>query len=179
MMKIVVILFMIKSLLYSSEYSDVKIAIFAKILPRVILMSSQKERIVDSLNICLIRDELDSSSAKLLADKIYVNYPKSLLKKDINIESVTFNELDKCKSAHLLFMFDTREELVSRVVDFSNSYGVLSAAYNDNYLESGLQLSIFIGRKVTPYINISAINRSNIELDNLLLRISKIYYENR
>lgn len=48
-------------------------------------------------------------------------------------------------------------------------------AYDAKYLEQGVHASLFLGRKVTPYINLNGMRKNEIELDNTLVRISKIY----
>jgi hypothetical protein len=48
-------------------------------------------------------------------------------------------------------------------------------SYDPKYLEKGVNASLFLGRKVTPYVNMNALRKNGIELDNVLVRISKIY----
>jgi hypothetical protein len=48
-------------------------------------------------------------------------------------------------------------------------------SYNNHYLEYGVGSSLFIGKKVVPYLNTEAIFNNKLEIDNILLRISKIY----
>jgi len=44
-------------------YDDDILDIFSKTLPRFILMSSQKDRIKDDLEICIVHDEVDELTA--------------------------------------------------------------------------------------------------------------------
>jgi len=72
-------------------------------------------------------------------------------------------------------MFNTSEENIEKALSFSYKYSLLSVSYDERLLDKGVELSMFLGRKVTPYININSLRKSGIELNNVLLRISKIY----
>ena len=53
----------------------------------------------------------------------------------------------------------------------------MTVSYDASLLTEGVEVSLFLGRKILPYINVKALNRNTITIDQILLRISKIYME--
>jgi hypothetical protein len=163
------------SLLNASNYDDDILNIFSKIVPRFIMMSSQKEKIKENIQICILDDDIDKLTALSLIDKINNNYPSGLKNHDINLLNVEYKNIEKCKNSELIFMFNSDKEDINSAVMFSNKYHILTMSYDNELLQNGVNISLFIGRRVLPYINMEAIKKNNIELDNILLRVSKIY----
>ena len=58
-----------------------------------------------------------------------------------------------------------------------NKNSIFTMSYDAKYLVNGVAATLFLGRKVIPYINISALRQSGIEVDNALVQISKIYLQ--
>ena len=163
------------SVLNASSYDEDILGIFSKVLPRFVLMSSLKTDIKKEIDICILSDEIDKFVALSLISKINANYPNGIKRYKVNIKSHTFEELDTCKVSQLIFMFDSNKKNINNTVKFSNKHQILSMSYNEALLSDGVATSLFIGRKVVPYINMKAISDNKIILDNILLRVSKIY----
>ncbi len=161
----------LKASVYDSDVLD----IFSKILPRFILMSSQKNTIKNKIDICILYDKIDERDALLLIDKIDVNNPNGIKNYKINLINSNYSNMDICRDTKLMFMFNTSEQNIEKGVKFSKNHTIFTVSYNSKYLENGVNASLFLGRKVVPYINMNTINDSRLELDNVLVRISKIY----
>jgi len=170
-----IVLMLNVSALHALSYDDDILNIYSKILPRFIIMSSIKEKIKDNVEICILYDDIDALVALSLVDKVKSNYPKGIKKHKINLLTTTYSNITKCENAQLVFMFNSNEKNINNAVVFSNKQSTLTMSYDAALLENGVEISLFIGRKVLPYINMGAIINNKIELDNLLLRISKIY----
>lgn len=144
-------------------------------MPRFVLMSSSKNNLQDTIEICVLHDKIDERIALSLIDKVDSNYPKGIKNYKIALLNSDYSNLDACQNSHLAFMFDTNNKNIDKTIKFSNKYTVLTMSYDAKYLEKGVNTSLFLGRKVTPYVNMNTIRKNGIELDNVLLRISKIY----
>lgn len=164
--------------LNAGNYNGDILNIYSKMIPRFIIMSTQKEKIKDDIAICILSDKLDNIEAILLRDKIQKNYPKGLLNYPLNIIQTDYTKIKSCKNTQLIFMFDSNEENIQNTIDFLQKNQILSVSYNRDLLEKGIDISLFIGKKVTPYINYKSITSKKIVLDNLLIRVSKIYKVN-
>lgn len=160
---------------YLTAYDEDVLKIFSKVLPRFVLMSQLKEQLNEELTICILHDALDKKVATRLADEIQRNYPDGLQSYSINVTSYNYNQKRKCKNPVILFLLDSSEKNINQTVNYFSKDKILTASYSAQFLENGIDISMFIGRKILPYINIQTIRKKDIELDNKLLRISKIY----
>ena len=163
--------------LNAAVYDADVLEIFSKLLPRFIMMSSQKEKVKDSVNICIVHNEVDKSSALILKEKIEFNYKNGIKNININIVHADYSDVHPCKNTQLSFIFNTQKDKLSHALEFLNKQKMLTVSYDPLLLQNGVGVSIFLGRRVAPYINMKSINTNKIKLDNLLLRVSKIYRE--
>ncbi|MFA6195823.1 MAG: YfiR/HmsC family protein [Sulfurimonas sp.] len=166
------------NILNASVYDDDILNIYSKMLPRFIVMSSQKAKIKNNLEICVLYDKIDERTASSLIDKINSNYPHGISEFGIKVVQSSYTKLDVCQTSQLAFMFNSDETNIKNAILFLNKENILSMSYDESLLENGVEISLFIGRKVIPHINMKAIIQNKIELDNMLLRVSKIYMEN-
>jgi hypothetical protein len=165
------------STLPAATYDDDTLEIFSKLLPRFVLMSSQKDKLKDEISICVLHNAVDENSAASLIGKVNKNYPDGIKTYKITLISSNYSDIDSCLNTQLLFIFNSDGKDIKKSIEFSKNNGALTISYDSILLKEGIGASLFLGRKVTPYINVSAIRKSGIELNNVLLRISKIYSE--
>ncbi len=161
--------------LYAKSYDNNILEISSKIIPRIVLMSSLKNIINTNINICVLRDDFDKDSASFLINKITENYPKGIGKYNLVFIENNFSNVNFCKDSHLTYIFNSGDEQIKSALSILNKYQILTMSYNNKYLEYGVTTSLFIGKKVVPYLNTEAIFNNKLEIDNILLRISKIY----
>ncbi|MCX6075549.1 MAG: hypothetical protein NTW78_01530 [Campylobacterales bacterium] len=161
----------------ASTYDDDILNIFSKRVPRFIIMSSQKDKIKNDIEICVVHDKIDERASLSLINKINGNYPKGIQNFQIKLISSSYSELETCKNAQLAFMFNSDDKNIEKAILLLNKENILSMSYDIALLEKGADISLFIGRNVMPYINIRNITNKKIALDNILLRVSKIYIE--
>jgi len=174
-----VIMIFAKTLLAAS-YDDTIISMYAKLSPRIVLMSSEKDTIEDkSIDICLLYQSIDEQAATTLQRKINDNYKNGIKEYEINAKKVLYTKLDECAKSKILFLFASESLQLQKSIEFSREKKILTISYDSKNLEQGADISLFIGRKVLPYININSIKNKGIDIDNLLLRISKIYIKER
>lgn len=140
-------------------------------------MSSVKNKLKDKLDICIVNDKVDDRTALSLIGKISSQYPDGIKNLKIKITNTGYSTIDTCQSAQMLFLLNSSELNIEKAVKFSNEHTIITMSYDAKYLEKGVSLSLFLGRKVAPYINMGVFRKTGIELDNVLLRISKIYSE--
>lgn len=173
---LLIVLFFPSVSLYGFGYDQVKLDIFAKLLPRFVLMSSEKESIDGEIVICLLREKSENNSdALFLQEKIESNVIKKI--KSSAIE-VTYGDKRQCSNANIVFLFNLEEDNLKESIEYFRENKILTVSYDPLYLKYGTNISIFFGAKVVPYLNAKSIYDSNISIDNILFRISKIYHGN-
>lgn len=175
-LSIFVILFQ-SAVLSASNYDDDTLEIFSKIIPRFVLMSSQKNTIQSKIEICILHDKLDERTASLLIDKIQNNYPNGIKNYKFKLINSDYTGIDSCSKSQLAFLFDTDEKILDSSVRILNKNSVFTMSYDAKYLANGVDATLFLGRKVLPYMNMGALRQNGIEMDNTLVQISKIYLQ--
>ena len=170
------LLFMVcNASIFAATYDDDVLSMYAKLSPRFVLMSTLKDELNDSIEICLLHDDVDAQVASVLQKKIIDNYKNGIKSYSVGVKKVLYTNHEECARSDMLFLFTTNEQLLKKSIDFSHEKNILTISYDSKVLESGVDISLFIGRKVVPYINVNSVTSKKIELDNILLRISKIY----
>lgn len=168
-------IFIYSTTLSAAIYDDDVLDIFSKILPRMILMSSQKHRVKDQIEICVLRDSVDETVATSFTRKMHDTYPNGIGNYPMKLTNSSYSNIDACQNSQMLFLLDTSAKNIEKALKYSGEHTSLTISYDSKYLENGVHASLFLGRKVTPYLNVNAARKNQIELDNLLIRISKIY----
>jgi len=169
------VLFLHPIFLHAAPYDDDSFNIFSKIIPRFILMSEAKNKIEKEINICILYDTIQERSANVLADKILKNYPEGIKNYTINALINDYNKLQNCQEAQLLFLLNTDEKTLLKTLEFSKKHKILTASYDPALLQYGVDMSLFFGRNIVPYLNMKSILAKEIALENVFLRVSKIY----
>ena len=159
--------------LYASEYKTNILDIYAKIVPRLLFMSSTKKYLKEDIPLCIIRDKIDANSADLLIELLQKNYPKGILDMPLHVKVTDFTSYVTCRDSALIFLFNSTQENIAHVVTFAKKQIVVS--YSEKVLDQGADISLFIGRKLKPYINVKHLNAKGINIEHTLLRVSKIY----
>ena len=163
------------SILNASVYDEDILNIFSKVLPRLVLMSSQTNDIKDEINICLLRDDIDERTATSLIEKTNKYYPNGIKNYQINFIKTNYSNINQCINTAASFLLNSNDPNIKHALEFSHAHKILTISYDSKLLKDGVDISMFLGRKVTPYINAKSIRNKDIELNNTLLRISKIY----
>lgn len=162
--------------LYAFEYEKNKLEIFAKLMPRFVLMSSKKKSIDQDIKICLVSDLNNEQFVTFLQKKLEKNSIKNISN---SITNTNYKNLHKCENNDLAFLFNTDTKNIINAAKFFQNKEILTVSYNSLFLQYNINISIYFGRKVVPYLNIKSLRENNIILDNILLRISKIFAENK
>ena len=161
--------------IFAMNYDDDILSMYAKLSPRIVLLSSTKENLKDTLEICLLHESSDEQTASTLQDKMLNNYKNGIKNYRLDIKKVLYTKLDECANSNMLFLLATDEAQLQKSIQFSRDKKILTISYDSKALESGADISLFIGRKILPYLNVRTIQNKGIELESMLFRISKIY----
>jgi hypothetical protein len=125
--------------------------------------------------VCIVNEKIDENTAFSLMDKLHDAYPNGISNHFLTTLNSTYTTIDRCQNSQLIFLLNTNDKNIEKALQYSEVHKALVMSYDPKYLENGVEASLFLGRKVTPYLNISALRKNGIEVDNLLIRISKIY----
>lgn len=170
-------LFFNTTMVSATDYDEDVLEIFSKLLPRFVIMSDQKLKIKDQINICVVHEDIEKGAASSLIDKTTRNYPQGIKNYNVKLTQTDFTNLSTCNNSELLFLFNSSEKNINETLIYAKKQKTLTVSYDASLLANGVEVSLFLGRKILPYINVSALKKNSIMVDPILLRISKIYMQ--
>ena len=162
--------------LQAYTYNNALMKIYAKIAPRMVLMTQDSQHSTDKkIHICILYEKGDEASAKSLRDAMQSIYPDGLNERPLSFTLAPYSHYSSCKNASLLFLLDTDSETMKPGLEFAAKHRILTMSYSSRFLNEGVILSLHLGKTVRPYLNMEAAVKNGITPNNLLIRISKIY----
>lgn len=165
------------NLLSAYTYEHQMLQIHAKIAPRLILMSefSKVEKPQD-ITIVIVYESGDENAATLLKRYLKESYPKGLNNQHLKIIKTKYSDFTTAPKHALLFLFDTDERVVKKILEYAKNNKLITMSYRDEYLDYGVHVSLHVGRSLKPYLNIHAAKENGMVFANTLITISKIFY---
>ena len=152
-MRYPLILIMLFSIANSYSYSDQLMQIYAKISPRLVLMSKMPYSIPEkSIDIIILYEKGDERAAENLREKMLRIYPEGLKSRRLEIELIPYGMDEKLRKASLLFFMEGDIDFVAAALDFAKKNRVLTISYNRKLLAQGAILSLYIGKTVKPFL---------------------------
>lgn len=159
-----------------ADYYDTDVlTIFSKILPRIVSMSSLDPSEGAPINVCIVHEDVDMPAAKHFEALLKQNTLNSGPVQRLQSIRTDFSHISTCGKSQLIFLFDARPATVARALSEAKKIQAIVAAYNTMFLSEGVDISLYVGRSVKPYLNLRSLKDKNISLDTMLLRVSKIY----
>ena len=176
MKRLLSILIGLSVVLHAYTYHRELLQVYGKIAPRMMLLVGEQEakNKTDYL-LCILYEPGDENHAQTLREMMVAAYPDGFKGRKFRIETVTFGHCDNCRDADLLMLFDTQPQTIRRTVEKAKARGIATMAYSSRFLQEGVLLSLDLGATVRPYINLQAAKDGKIPVNDVLLRISKIY----
>ncbi len=176
-MKPLLILFILIASLCAYTYENQMMQTYAKITPRLVLMTTRSRPIQNkTINIAVLYEEGDRKAARRMAELMQNAYPEGLENHLLNIQITPYSQVHSLKNTALFFLLESDAETIQPIIDLAKQKQILTVAYSSRHLANGAAVSLYIGKTVKPYLNIKAAQESSIAFDNLLIKISKIYH---
>lgn len=169
------LLMMNPSPLPAGYYDTDLLTIFAKILPRVVTMSSLNPGENAPISVCIVHEDIDTPAAESFEALLVHSHMKRGNHPPLRSVRTDFSTLSACAQSQLIFFFEAQPDTVAKALDTAGHFRAIIAAYDTALLDRGADVGLYVGRSVMPYINIRSLQDKHITLDTLLLRVSKIY----
>lgn len=175
-MRFFLLLIMLQSAtLQAAQYDENVLQIFSKIAPRLVLLSSKKSEATKQIDLCIVHEKTDAYVAERFGRMIKDNASGGTI--ETLIRTADIEEAYRCTPSQLLFFFNTSAARIQKVLEQCSKSAPITVAYDSKLLGSGIDVSLFFGRSVTPYIDIARLKEKKITFDEVMLRVSKIYVE--
>jgi len=175
-MRVIILLIFLTSYNFAFSVNESLLKIHATLVPKIYLMDySFKEKLHDnSIKIVLLYDRNDYKNALLLKEQIETKYSKKI--ENYNIKTILrpYEKVTKI-DANIYYIFPTSKKNIANTINTAKRNHALTFSYSSNDLKNGVMLSLKIGSKVKPIINLSAVKSNNVIFRPVLLKISHIY----
>ncbi len=176
-------IFLILLLIYNlfaraGDYSDLILDMHANILPKLVLMDLKfKDKLIDSkVLISILYNNGDKYIAQKLKKLIKKRYKNGIKNIQIKIKLIQYDDFIKTEDkSTLIYLLDTSKENILDIVDSAKKRSYITFSNNKTYLEFGINMSLHIGKKVKPYLNLKSMKENGIAPISTLLKISKLY----
>jgi len=134
-----------------------------------------KEKIDNnSIVIAIIYKNLDYKNALSLKNKIDSKYSDGMKSYKIVVKLTPYNKVENT-NANIYYLFPSTHENIKKVIQKANENQAITFSYLNNDLRYGVMVSLKIGNKVKPILNLNAVKLHNISFRPILLNISSIY----
>jgi len=175
-MKIIFTLFLITTSMFALTINDSILKIHATLLPKIYLMDYEcaHKLIDDSIVITIAYNKREYKNALSLKNKIDLKYRGGIKHHKIKTKIVLYKNLRNTK-ANIYYLFPAKEKNILNAINIARKNKALTFSYLKDDLKYGVMLSVVIGEKVQPIINIDAIKTEQINIRPILLKISTIY----
>ncbi len=175
-MKYLIILSFLFNYLYSTTINQSLLNVHATLVPKISLMDYKFKQKLDknSISIVIYYSNLNYQSAKILKKKIDLKYKNGIKKFSIKTKLVSYQHNEIIK-ANIYYLFPSSDSNIKTILKNASTVGALTFSYSKSMLSLGSMISINIGTKVKPIINLDAIKTNSISLRPVLLNISDIY----
>jgi hypothetical protein len=166
-----------------AQYDNAVLKVQATILPKIVFMDyGFKEKIYDNkILIEIICDTHNNSDAIKFKQMIIDKYKDGINGYKIEIDIV--NNIDTNKVLNkktIYYLFPTTKSKIKQIINSLQYSNAIIFSFDKEDLFHGSNISIDIGKKIKPILNMSALKKKNISLKEALINISEIYYnENR
>jgi len=165
--------------LFGLSINESLLKIHAVLVPKIYLMDyAFKQKLQDnSITVALLYNQQSYKSAISLKNKINEKYKNGINDYNVKIKLFPYDDIAKI-DANIYYIFPTTNKVIKKVIKKANSNHAITFSYLEEDLKHGVMLSLKVGSKVKPIINLSAAKSNKITFRPVLLEISKIYVDN-
>ena len=156
--------------------NDSLLKIQATLLPKICLMDYKfKDKAKNNhIVIDILYDDSEYKNAHSLKDKIESKYKDGIKSYTIKVRLINYKDSLDSKT-NIFYLFPTNIQSIKKVTKKAFQIKALTFSYLEEDLEHGVMISLNIGNKTRPVLNLRAIKSNDITLRPILLKISKIY----
>jgi len=163
-----------------AQYDNAILKVHATILPKIIFMdyNFKQKTEDDKVLITLICERNYNGEAVQFKQMIENKYKNGINGYTIDIKVVNYENIktDIAKST-IYYLFPISENEIRKVVKILQDSEVMIFSSDKNDLSFGSDISINIGKKIKPILNMGSLKKKNIRLHSALINISEIYYK--
>ncbi len=147
-------------------------------MPKVIMLEKDIEKKIKNktIHIAIAYEQSNYKDMKYLIQEILREHPDGISGYNIRISLIKYSEFKESDSnTNMLYMFPSSKDNLEKLTKAYYSSKAITFASNKEYLKYNAMISIDVGKKVKPIVNLVAIKNSGIKFKPVLLSISKVF----
>lgn len=159
------------------QYEQVLLRTEARLAPRILLMTNGVSYFAaNRFTVCIIGKEEDDA-AKQFRQYLAGYYPNGWQYHTMQTVISDFASMqERCRESEMLFVLRGSTEEIRQVVEYAASTRKVTMSYLWDYLDDGILVSLYVGKDIKPYLNMTRAKQSGFVFDNDLKRVSKFWY---
>lgn len=175
-MKFILLLLFLTYSLFGININESLLSVHATLVPKIPLMDYKFQEKVPqkTIHIVIFYDKNDYRNAKLFEKKIHAKYDKGIKEYPIKTTLHVYNK-KQAPLANLYYLLPSNKKNISNVIKMGAKNSIITFSYSPKDLADGAMISLLIGTKVQPIINLKALKANSITFRPIFLKISTIY----
>lgn len=176
-MKKLILLLLLPCMLWGASYDLALLQIGVKLFPKVALMEQgTKERIQSSVNFVIIATPSHKEDALQLSKMFDRQYGGVLSNYSLNFKTVSPKEALDIKHAHgFILLMEPNDSLLPILLENAHNSKILTFCFDPDLLQKGAAVSLYIGRSVKPYVNLTTLKQVPFTFEYGFLKLSQPY----
>lgn len=176
-MKKIIFLFLVPFLLWGTTYDPTLLQIGAKLFPKVALMEKgTKERIQSTLSLVIVSEAPNKVAAQRLSEMIERQYGGTLSNYSLILTTVSMKEALEIKNTHgFILLTEADDSALPLLLEHAHKNKTLTFCFDPALLQKGADVSLYIGRSVKPYINLTTLKQVPFTFEYGFLKLSQPY----
>ncbi len=176
-MKKILIFFLLPFVLWGSTYDIELLQIGVKIFPKVAMMEQgTKERIQSSVNFVIVATPLNKVAAQRLAMMFEHQYGGAMSNYSFGIRIVSPKDALEIRNSHgFILLMESEDTMLPLLLENAHKNKTLTFCFDSALLQKGADVSLYIGRSVKPYINLSTLKQVPFTFEYGFLKLSQPY----
>ncbi|MDD2369958.1 MAG: hypothetical protein PHQ90_11690 [Sulfuricurvum sp.] len=176
-MKKIILLFLVPFVLWGTTYDLALLQIGVKIFPKVALMEQgTKERIQSNVNFVIVAGPAHKEAAQRLIMMFERQYGGVVGNYSFTIRVISPKDaLEINNTQGFILLMEPDDAILSLILEHAHKNKILTFSFDSALLQKGTDVSLYIGRSVKPYINLSTLKQVPFTFEYGFLKLSQPY----
>jgi hypothetical protein len=176
--KILVLLFIFKSLLLAYNYNDLLIKAQTALFPKILLLDKNlQEKLVDGKIVYIVAyEENDRFTAMNVAELIEEKFADRVDDFPLDVRLVPFDEIGDNIQATAIYALNSGTH-ISRLAALAQKRGIITFAYDIVHLKEGFLFSLIVEKSTILYLAKESLPAYRIEFVDVLYQIVRFMDE--
>lgn len=132
-----------------------------------------KERIQSSIHFVIVASPANQEAARLFSNMLQHQYPEGINNHPIRISIVSSREALSIKNVHgIILMISPDETMLESLIEHTYEEKILTFCFDPLLLRNGAVISVYVGKNVKPYLNISALKQASFTFEYSFIKLS-------